>query len=541
MSSNKFMGFSIAAITQWHEVLRTGSLNPEKHCDALDEGLIAVVNGETYLAPDGSGAVGNPKSWAMNLRAAVAGATKVSPIPEQTLVAKEFGTTLTTDEFVDGLIDAAAAYANAGSPREPELEEESPIPVSDVAPTPSPEVAIVKDVVITEPSKNDQLRSKVAALPSYYAPLKEPFSKLIDLGADEVVIDTALELAGKPYNLGEIAAYARHITNGAKEDRDLMVLIQAAHRAASKVEDTSEANAAIMVKILERTPENRRSVLKERLEAQITDGQDKYWAESWGQVEAAIAAKRSNAPINLFFHIVSDMQRNSDLADQRGVPKINSYAEAKWIENYLPKPAVTYTDGGLSRGGRKFFMPKLKDAIERQGCIPLPWVISIVVDNDYPTRALVGLCDKIVGAYPALGRIVTEDQFEYAMSVVAKIMIDRAARWRESWDGNEGHLGSSMTHHAVYAAYQYLDTFAYYCDSGMEFMNPLKDSLDAVLSDNATMANLAGWYLNVNPWKHGKTPEESLDHLGEEEAYEARATAFREQERGSTGTGEADA
>jgi hypothetical protein len=352
------------------------------------------------------------------------------------------------------------------------------------------------------------------------------------MGADRIVIDTAVDLAGKPYNLGQIADYARHITVNANTDRDLMLVVQAAHRAACKVENTSDANAVIMEKLLAMTPDVKRPAMRLRLEQHIKEGLDKYWAEAFGQMEAAQAAGRTSTPVNLFTHIVSDMQRNSDLAEKRVAQRINNFAECRWIMEYLPKTPVVYDDA-LSRGGRRYYLPKLRETIERMGYIPLTWVMTLMVDNDYPVRALAAVAEKMVQKYPALERIVTREQFDYAVKVVIETFIDRAARWRESWDDKWSNpsLCTTLTHHAVFAGHQYLQTFKEHLDAGAPFMQEHKDALLAI--PDTTLDALRQWYMNQNPWRHGKTPEAALDHYNEEKAYEARAAARAAENRRS--------
>jgi len=582
MVSN-FMGFSVEAIVQWDEVTRGRALNPCRHLHAIEESLIVSINDEVFTAPE------NPTTWVALVKSIQRMGNRIvdaAPAPvdsnrefgcgdtatqtpeeipsddqeEHTEIPAEDANTKNEPEVFAGVETASTSEEpecppTAPTVSSPDIVEPPPSSVKEApisSPTPAAVVQCesVVEPVITEPSPatveseekepvsqdsipaNDNLRAKIGALPSYYSPLKEPLNKLVDFGADLLVIDTALELAGKPYNLGQIADYARHISINANDSRDLMALIQAAHRASCKIENTTDANVNIMDKIMAFIPDNRKSVFKGRLEQQIKDGQDKYWAEAWGQTEAAHAAGRTTTPVNLFMNIVKDLERNTSLAEQRGSARIKTFADCRWIMEYLPKTQVDYSETALNRGSRKFYLPKMKETIERQGFIPLTWVMAIIMDNDYPTRALTGLADKMIEKYPALARIVTREQFEYAMTLVARIFLERADRVEESWEGDcsKHHLGSSLTHHAVYAGKCYMATLREYSENKCRFMDSLKDTLNITLSNAKAMMIMDDWYLD-NPWRHGKNPEDSHAHRQEERAFNARSEAFRAEER----------
>lgn len=546
MSSITFCGFRTDSIAEWQDAILTGTVDPEKHKNALSDDLLVEINGEFYAAPAKSRGLGNPSEWVGMLNALKSRARLIRvDVPT---IMREFGNgpiaeAISTpressdkEEHTSPLI-AETASTTEIAPEVPEesVVEESSSPASGVeSETPAPEQPTEPPVEEpVEPKLDDNLRAKVSALPTYYAPLKEPLMKLIDLGADLLVIDTALELAGKPRNLGQIADYARHISVGAQDNRDLITLVQSAHRAACKVENASDAVAAILVKVMSYVPDNRKTVFKGRLEEQIEKGLSKYWAEAWAQTEAALEAGRTTTPVNLFINIVKDMDRNAGLAEQRGTARINNFSECRWIMEYLPKSEVDYSVTSLNRGGRKFYLPKMKDAIERQGHIPLTWVMSLVVDNDYPTRVLAPLAEKMIEKYPALARIVTREQFEYAMTLVAKVFLERANRVRESWDGRE-NLAASLTHHACYAGHQYVETLKEHSDYKARFMDPLKDLLKSVLENQDARMIMSVWYLHPNPWRHGKTPEAAHDHLKEEIAYNERA-AIRAAEAAQSG------
>jgi hypothetical protein len=551
-----FEGFSIEAINQWAQIRGGEDFDPKTHEAAVEEGLVAVINGAVCAAPATKGGV---HGWVTNLRVVQEMGYVTKPLPEAQ-ICREFGSTTTATageiqgcpltiqevaaEASPSVVEVMSALTDDDEELTTVVEDEVPVvdeveePTADVEPIPehkevSPEPEVVPEPEPPAPPKlNDELRARVASLPPYYAALKEPLNKLIDMGADSIVIDTAVDLAGKPYNLGQIADYARHITVNSNTDRDLMMVVQAAHRAACKVENTSDANAVIMEKLLAMTPTVKRPAMRHRLEQHITEGLDKYWAEAFGQMEASQAAGRTHTPVNLFMHIVSDMQRNSDLAEKRVAQRINSFAECRWIMEYLPKTPVVYDDA-LSRGGRRYYLPKLRETVERMGYIPLTWVMSIMVDNDYPVRALAAVAERMVNKYPALERIVTREQFDYAVKVVIETFIDRAARWRESWDDKWSNpsLCTTLTHHAVFAGHQYLQTFKEHLEAGAPFMQEHKDALLAI--PDTTLDALRQWYMYQNPWRHGKTPEAALDHYNEEKAYEARAAARAAENRRS--------
>jgi len=563
MCKIRFEGFSIEAINQWAQVRGGMDFDQKAHAAALNEGLVAVINGAVYAAP---ATEGSARGWVTNLRVVKEMGYISKPLPQEP-VAREFGSgDLTVQEAAPGdvevlddeelptvvenelpVVDEGTVplevdeHVTAAEPApEPDTrcnnegthEEPSCLPAPEPEPEPAPEPVPEPEPKPPAPPKlNDGLRARVCSLPPYYAALKEPLNKLIDLGADSIVIDTALNLAGKPYNLGQIADYARHITVNAKADRDLMMVVQAAHRAACKVENTSEANSVIMEKILAMTPEAKRPAIRSRLKQQIKEGLDKYWAEAFGQVEASQAAGRTTTPVNLFMHIVGDMKHNSDLAEKRATQRINSFAECRWILEYLPKTPVVHGGSLAPRCGqssRSKYLPKLRETIERQGYIPLTWVMSLMVDHDYPTIVLAEVAKKMINVYPALERIVTREQFDYAVKVVIETFIDRAARWRESWDQDRwtNHwIGASLMHHAVFAGYQYLQTFKEHLDAGAPFMQEHKEALEAVLNNEDTMNNLKFWYMIQDAWRHGDTPEAAREHYLEEKAYEARAAA----------------
>jgi hypothetical protein len=550
-----FEGFSVEAITQWAQVRGGADFDPKTHEAAVEEGLVAVINGMVCAAPATKGCV---HDWATNLRAVQEAGYVTKPLPEAQ-VCREFGTSAATPGEIRGcpltiqevgaevspvVVEAMSALTDddeeltAAEDEVPVADEadeanESPVDVEEVLEVATEPEAAPEPEPPAPPKLNDELRARVASLPPYYAALKEPLNKLIDIGADSLVIDTAVDLAGKPYNLGQIADYARHIVVNSNTNRDLMMVVQAAHRAACKVENTSDANAVIMEKILAMTPAVKRSAMRLRLEQHIKEGLDKYWAEAFGQVEAAQASGRTSTPVNLFTHIVSDMQRNSDLAEKRVAQRINSFAECRWIMDYLPKTPVVYEDDAMARGGRRYYLPKLRETVERMGYIPLTWVMTLMVDNDYPVIALASVAERMSNKYPVLKRIVTREQFEYAVKVVIETFIDRAARWRESWDYECSYpsLCTTLTHHAVFAGYQYLQTFKEHLEAGAPFMQEHKDALLAI--PDTTIEALRHWYMNQNPWRHGKTPEAALEHYNEEKAYEARAAARAAEKRRS--------
>ena len=364
-------------------------------------------------------------------------------------------------------------------------------------------------------------------MPTFYASLKEPLNKLVDAGADDLVIETAMDLAGKPYHLGQLAAYARYINLNA-DKFDFMTLIQNAHKSGIRVENTSDSNAKVLAEVMECVPDGRKASVKATFEKHIAEGLDKYWAEAWAQTTAAKDAGRIDRPFNFFVHIINDMRKNSEYADNRGGATIQSFSEIRWIMDYLPKNEQLELPEscGFSRGTRKFYLPRMKEAIERAGRIDISWVLAIMVDNEYPTRFMAGPLATLVEKCPALSNIVTKDQFEYAIQTLATILVNRAQRCRESWNPKfQGNLGTTFMHHAVFFGHQYLLNLKDYLDRGLKFMQPLEHDLTTLLADTDTMALLEFWWLNQNPWSHGVTPEASRVHYQEEIDYEVRAAA----------------
>lgn len=553
---DSFMGFSIKAINQWCAVSESGEIDPTAHRDAIKAGLVANINDEVWVAPSGSESGGSPQFWVTTLTllrrsGVLVGKPLAAGVVE---VVREFGDRVVpTGSFLEVGIISGSVFTPIGdskvqaSDTEPTDSEEPPTPETPVLSEPVPVVSSsssqeepsIAEPVVAEITPNDTLRASIAAIPSHYTSMKEPLNRLVDLGASSVVIETALAMAGKPYHLGKISMYSQEITRLlAQGSDDLMTLVQTAHKEACKTNCESLADEKIMLAVMEHIPDNRKSAFKQKFEDQIKAGLNKYWSESWTQVSAAMEVGRCNTPVNLFFHIIKDMDHNSGLSEQRGVAHLESFSECRWIMEYLPKTPVDYDDNSSLKGGnRKHYLPRMKDAIERAGHIPLVWLFTMAVDNDYPTRALAGAAEAMITKFPALARIVTRDQFDYAMNLVVKTFTDRAILADASWDKryDTPHLGASLYHHAVFAGKQYIQTFQEYAAADMKFLtSETKAAIIDLVGNAEAMLVLDRWYLNTNPWKQGKTQEAAYAHLLEEQEQESRVAAYRESQRGAS-------
>jgi len=565
MSSNRlFRTFPVNAIRQWADALDAGELSCGDISAAVEAGLITEINGTFYAYP---GHHEDAAEWAARVgrltRRGIVVGGKSDPAPEsEPKVVMEFGgglvfagavaaQHLAASPTIPGVTATASPRESSDTPEEPLVAETAPTPDAVPASTePAPAIEQPEEAPwepspepepVQEKPKDDLLRARISALPTYFAVLKEPLNKLVDAGADELVISTALDLAGKPYHLGQLAAYARFISLNL-EQFDHMTLIQNAHKSGIRVANTSDANARVLAEVMERVPDNRKNAVKATFEKHITEGLDKYWAEAWAQTEAAVAAGRVDRPFNFFIHIINDMKKNSEHAENRGGATIQSFSEIRWIMDYLPKnEQLELPEGcGFERGTRKFYVPRMKEAIERAGHIDLSWVLSIMVDNEYPTRFMTGPLSILAEKFPALSNIVTREQFEYALQQLAIVLVDRAKRCRESWNPKyTANFGSTFIHHAVFNGHQYLLNLKGYLDQDMKFMQPVKDDLLALLADTDTRALLEFWWFNQNPWSHGDTPEAAHAHRQEEIAYDVRAAAAEERRQAELGECEA--
>ena len=543
MSSNLyFAGVSFEAITAWAELSNGTSFDPLKHEVAFEENLAAVIDGELLLTPGGNRGFSNSLEWIESLRQIKATAKRLVLVISEHVTEREFGQTHAPDTSVDVVSDLEEHTASPAISVNQEILPEVAAGVETVSTSEIKEDEPVVEVpweTTPPPAQNDQLRASIAAIPSYYSSLKEPLNRLVDLGAGENVINTVLTLAGKPYHLGKIADFAQQITSRLGTSMDHMDLIQEAHTASVVTTCETPAEDQIMLEVMELIPQNSKAAVRSRFEEQVKKGLNKYWGEAWAQVTAARDAGRANTPVNLFFHIVKEMDSNTALAEKRGAAKIESFNDCRWIMEYLPKTLVSYEDHpNFLRGSRKYYLPRMKDAIERAGHIPLIWLFSIVVDNDYPTRALAGAAEVMISKYPALARIVTREQFDYAMGLVVKTFTARAKdadySWKMKYD--QPHIGASLYHHAVFAGKCYLEIFRSYAEQGLKFMdNTNKEALLEVLCNLETMALLERWYMNQNPWKHGVSEGAAYEHFKQEQEHEERIRAYEERRQAELG------